>query len=107
MKLWKRWLEMMTTCPWSWQGAEVGIPPHFLLKSVFMQKVESILCWNCRGASNKELLREIMELIGNYMPTIVVLLEPKINGLLATTVCRRLKKTHWVRSEVEGFSGGI
>lgn len=72
--------------------------------SMIMQ--DRILCWNCRGAGNKDFLREILDLIRSYNPSIVVLLEPRISGSGANDVCKRLGKTHWIRSEADGFSGG-
>lgn len=72
-----------------------------------MKLAERILCWNSRGASNQDFLWEIREMMRHHQPKILILLEPKISGQIATDVCRALRKTHWVRSESEGFSGGI
>lgn len=66
-----------------------------------------ILCRNCRGAGNKDFLREIRDLMRNYNPTIVVQIEPLISGSRATEVCDKLGKSYWIRSEVDGFSGGV
>lgn len=46
-------------------------------------------------------------MIRKYNPILLILLEPKIDGVLANKVCRKLKKTHWIRSEANGFSGRI
>lgn len=37
----------------------------------------------------------------------IELLEPRINGMGASDVCRRLGKTHWICSDVNSFSGGV
>lgn len=72
-----------------------------------MKKMEKILCWNCRGASNKEFLHEMRELTRQHRPTKLILHEPMISGMTVMKVCSSLKKTHWVCPEVEGFSDGI
>lgn len=46
-------------------------------------------------------------LIRKYNPIILILLETKISGELATAVCRQLMRSHWIRSEASGFKGGI
>lgn len=68
---------------------------------------ESLLCWNCRGAKSGDFLRELKEFQKVYKPVIIVLIELKISGIEAHTVCRRIGKSHWFRSEATGFSGGI
>lgn len=40
-------------------------------------------------------------------PSKIVLLEPKISRAEASKVCKGLGKSHWIRSEANGFSGGI
>lgn len=65
------------------------------------------MCWNCRGALSGEFLREIRDFRRQYRPTIILLLEPKISGSKADGVCCKLGKNRWLRSEAEGFSGGV
>lgn len=52
-------------------------------------------------------MREMLDLMRSYNLTLVVLLEPRISGLGASDVCMRVGKTHWIRSEADGFSGGV
>lgn len=52
-------------------------------------------------------MRKILDLIRNHNPTMIVLLEPKICGSGASRVCKRLGKTHWIRSEADGFSSSV
>lgn len=52
-------------------------------------------------------MREISDLKRMYNPSMIVLIEPKINGAGATEVCRRIRKSHWIISEANGFSGGV
>lgn len=66
-----------------------------------------VLCWNCRGALSGEFLREIREFMRKYKPEIIVLLEPRISGATADGVCRKMGMNCWIRSEAEGFSGGV
>lgn len=71
------------------------------------QLAENIHYWNCRGAKSVVFLREVKELMRVHQLMIVVLLEPKISGENAMDVCKQLRKSHWIRSEADGFSGGI
>lgn len=66
-----------------------------------------VLCWNCRDAGGREFASEVKELMRDYKPKIVILLEPRISGETATKVCQKLGKKSWVRSELVGFSIGI
>lgn len=47
------------------------------------------------------------ELIREFKPRMIILIEPRISGDLADRVCESLGKTKWIRSEARGFSGGI
>lgn len=69
--------------------------------------IESILCWNCRGAKSDGFVRELKELNRLHQPTNITIVEPKISGVEANTICRKLGKSHWLRSEASGFSGGV
>lgn len=72
-----------------------------------MKTQSSVLCWNCRGAEGREFVVEIKELLREYKPKILILLEPRISGEVADKVCRKLGRRCWIRSEVLGYSGGI
>lgn len=52
-------------------------------------------------------MREMQEFGRVYKPAVIVLVEPRIFGTMADEVCRKLGMDRWVRSEAEGFSGGI
>lgn len=52
-------------------------------------------------------MRKMLDMMRGYNPTLMVLLEPRISGAGASEVCRRLRKTQWIRSEADGFSGGV
>lgn len=67
---------------------------------------DSVLCWNCRGARGREFECEMKELMREYKPKIVVLLELRVSGEMMDRVCQRLGKKRSVRSEAIGFSGG-
>lgn len=72
-----------------------------------MIREERILSRNCRGVRSATFLLEMKELKRRYNPMIIVLMEPRISGELADAVCWKIGKNYWVRSESEGFSGGI
>lgn len=56
---------------------------------------------------SEDFLRELKELRQCYRPVLIVLIEPKISGAETNTICKKMGKLHWARSEAEGFSGGI
>ena len=66
-----------------------------------------ILLWNCRGAGNQNFRRNFVELMRYHQPSIVVLVETRILGQRAETISTGLGFDSVVRSEAEGFSGGI
>lgn len=66
-----------------------------------------VLSWNCRGAKTGQFLRNARELLASFCPLIFVILEPRISAFEADDICRRLGKRDWVRSDADGFSGGI
>ena len=66
-----------------------------------------ILLWNCRGAGNPNFHRNFVELMHSHQPTIVVLVETQILGQRAMDVSIALGFDRVIRSDVEGFSGGI
>lgn len=78
------------------------------LGSILTMRVQqNVLCWNCRGARSGELLREIKEFIRVHRPVITILMEPRISGEVADSVCKKLGYKRWVRSDSEGFNGGV
>lgn len=42
-----------------------------------------------------------------HEPNIIIPVEPRISGSGADEVCKKLGKSHWIRSEANRFSGGI
>lgn len=40
-------------------------------------------------------------------PKEIILLEPKISGDVANEACKKLGKKQWIRSEADGFNGGL
>lgn len=65
------------------------------------------MCWNCRGAGNREFLCKMIEMMKEFRPSIVVLLKPRISGLTANDVCAKLGRRRWIHSEAAGFNSGI
>lgn len=67
----------------------------------------SIVTWNCQGASKRRLPSLTKCLVSNHKVEIFVVLEPRISGIKADQVIKKLgfPKSH--RVEAEGFSGGI
>lgn len=68
---------------------------------------KSILYWNYRGVRSRDFLIEMEELRTNYRPKLIILLEPRLSGEGANEVCKKIERSHWIRSESWGFSGEI
>jgi exonuclease III len=66
-----------------------------------------VLLWNCRGAGNPNFRRNFADLMRSHQPTIVVLVETRISGQRAVEVSTALGFDRVIRSDAEGFSGGI
>lgn len=71
-----------------------------------MKIQDKMLCWNCRGVSSGQFLRETKEFQRMYSLVVIVILEPKVIGEIVDKVCKSLDMNHWGRSEAIGFSGG-
>lgn len=67
----------------------------------------SFIIWNCQGAGSKEFVRAARMFIKSHNPSIMGLLETKISGETANTVCKKLNFSNWTRIEAIGYSGGI
>lgn len=65
------------------------------------------LVWNCQGAASISFRRTLKNFSRMYNASIVCLLEPKVSGSQANTICSSLGFEDWVRVEAVGFSGGI
>ncbi|KAK4277819.1 hypothetical protein QN277_015755 [Acacia crassicarpa] len=66
-----------------------------------------IVSWNCRGAGNRSFPLKTKDIVNKYYVNILCLLEPRISGVRADKVCRKLGFSHWMRVEATGFFGGI
>lgn len=78
-----------------------------MLACLMKTKIDRVISWNCRGAASKEFAVELKEMLRNFRPKIVILMEPQISGEAVDKVCRGLGRKRWIRSEARGFSGGI
>jgi len=67
----------------------------------------NIIVWNVQGAGSGELLNMLREHIRMHRPGIVALVETRISGPKAQTVCNRTGFRRSIRVEARGFSGGI
>ncbi|CAN1136492.1 hypothetical protein LINPERHAP2_LOCUS9487 [Linum perenne] len=68
---------------------------------------ETVFSWNCRGAGHKKYLATFRSYLGQFKPSIVFILEPRISGNKADVVSRKLGYTDCVRVDSVGFAGGI
>ena len=67
----------------------------------------SIITWNCQGALDRRFPSILNTYVDTYKPDIFVLLEPRISGVKADRVIKKLRFPSSHRIEAHGFSGGI
>lgn len=66
-----------------------------------------VLSWKCRGAGNRNFLKNLKDLISVHRLAILAILEPRISGCVAYRVFSTIGWESWYRVEAEGFSGVI
>lgn len=72
-----------------------------------MRDNKNDFCWNCRGTGSGNFIREMKEYVRIYNLVIIVLMVPRISGDIADSVNKKLGRSRWIRSEVDGFSGSV
>lgn len=66
-----------------------------------MFEAEKVVSWNCRGAAGREFLVQIREIIREFRPKILIIIEPRISGATADKVCKSLGKKWWIGQRQE------
>lgn len=66
-----------------------------------------ILTWNCRGAGSDEFHRLLAEMLQQYNPTILVLLETRVKGSWSHHIMQYSRLNRCLLSEARGYAGGI
>ncbi|XP_028804741.1 uncharacterized protein LOC114759691 [Neltuma alba] len=67
----------------------------------------SIFVWNCHGAASLKFRRVLKSLLWGYRPDLVVLVEPRISGMTADKIIKKMGYPFSHRIEARGFAGGI
>ncbi|CAN0886301.1 hypothetical protein LINGRAHAP2_LOCUS15330 [Linum grandiflorum] len=67
----------------------------------------SLLSWNARGAGHKNFFAAFRSYASKFRPNIVFVFEPRISGVKAARVTRRMDFDRCFRVYAMGFSGGI
>lgn len=65
------------------------------------------LAWNCRGARSPRFKSIVRDMIATHNPDILVILERRISGAIADSVCRSFPRFSYSRIEAVRFKGGI
>ncbi|KAJ4828944.1 hypothetical protein Tsubulata_007388 [Turnera subulata] len=60
-----------------------------------------------RGAGKKQFRNRVKDLVREYKPTILVVVEPRISGTKADRIIRRLGFSNSHRVEARGYAGGL
>lgn len=88
-----------------WRMATCTLDAHCFFVFSFFPML--CLVWNYQGAASRSFKRALCHLILIHKPSIVCLLEPKVSGSQANSICSSIGYEEWVRVEAVGFSGGI
>ena len=67
----------------------------------------NILVWNAQGAGSRAFLNILREHIHMHRPSIMALVETRISGPKARSVCDSIGFSRNIRVEAHGFQGGI
>ncbi|XVF08056.1 hypothetical protein REPUB_Repub06bG0192700 [Reevesia pubescens] len=67
----------------------------------------SVIFWNCRGAGSSDFLSHAKELTRWHKLDMFIVAEPRISGLAADKMIRKLQFDNYSKIDAQGFSGGI
>lgn len=69
--------------------------------------MNNILIWNCRGAGSPKIVYHIVDMIKIYKPSIVALLETRVQSKKMAPILEKSYLTDFIAVEACGFAGGI
>lgn len=104
-----------------WEGA---VPPKFIPVLVFMEVVlmsmvmvtfflvymfaPKIICWNCRGISNRDTSNRILKFLRQDKPSVLCLVETRADSSRVDRLISKLSRLwRWAAILANGYSGGI
>lgn len=67
----------------------------------------NILSWNCQAEGNEDFRRVLKELVKDYCPNIVIILEPKVPSMGSTHFFSKIRYDKMLIVEVNGRASGI
>lgn len=66
-----------------------------------------VLSWNCRGAISPRFYRCLKEILRQYYPDVLFLMEPRVQSQKGRRILQSFSYTQYVAVEADGFSGGL
>lgn len=66
-----------------------------------------ILCWNCRGVGNPRAVNAMEDLVLNYKPSILFLMETKVHGVRMNQIKNLLHYSNCFSVDSIGIGGGL
>lgn len=66
-----------------------------------------IIVWNCQGTGNLKFHRVLREYIREFKPSIIVLIETRVSGLIVECVIKKVEMPYSYHVEACGFFRGI
>ena len=67
----------------------------------------SIICWNCRGAGKASTVRELREIVKNFAPTLLCIVESQIDKVWAESFATSIGYDNGYAISSVGRKGGI
>ena len=67
----------------------------------------NIIIWNCRGARKPSFRKHVGDLVQNYNPAILVVMETRVGGDRAREITNMLPFDGAFHTDTIGFSGGL
>lgn len=65
-----------------------------------------MLFWNSRGAGNRRFLRNAKDMLCSEKPSVFAVVEPRISGVKARRMVKKLKFSNHCIADPVGFAGG-
>ena len=69
--------------------------------------IMNLIAWNCRGALKASFQNYVRDLVNNYNPAILIVMETKIGGKRARDITARLPFDGAFHSDTIGYAGGL
>lgn len=99
--------EMMRQIGWNLREEAMSLPPVDDCPTSNHSIMMNIIIWNCREALKPSFLLNVIKLVSNHDPTILVVMETHLGGDNAKEVIDKLPFQGAIHMDTIGFVGGL